>query len=367
MKNILLVINVIILISYQLLYKLFLIYNGEIYQYIINPIILFIFALIFYFLFYNQKTFKFDSRVRNIVTINVLIYIIIYFTIGFFTGYINNPYSTNLNGLIINIFSIIFVYFSLEVLRGVLVSNVNKKRYYVLIFLIFILFDINFNTELTPKTFSLEIIPLIITNIYFIYILTKSNFITNFIYRTLLFLPSFISPIVPDINISILTLMTILLPLLNYIIIEYTIKSHEKYTPQDISSILNPRKWITSFSIIILIIFFALGVFTIYPVVILTGSMKPLITEGDILIIKKCDIEDVTTGDIIEFNVNNKKIVHRVVNKKTNKKQILLTTKGDNNKSIDKDIVTKDNLTGCYSFKIKYLGYPSYFIKNIFS
>lgn len=367
MKNILFVINVILLISYHLLYKLFLVYNGEIYQYIINPLILFVFAFVFYLLFYNHKSFKFDSNVRNIVIINVLIYIIIYFTIGFFTGYINNPYSTTISGLIINFFSIIFSFFSLEMLRGTLVNKVTRKKQYFIIFLIFMLFDLNLNSPVTTKTITLEFIPLIINNIYFIYILTKSTFITNFIYRVLLFLPSFISIIVPDINISILTLLSVLLPLFNYLIIEYRIKSHEKKLPQDLKDSLNPKKLIISFSVIIIIIFFTLGVFSFSPVVILTGSMSPSITPGDILIIKKCSIEDIIIGDIIEFKVNDNKIIHRVVNIKKNKKQTTLMTKGDNNKSIDPFVITNDNLNGCYSFKIKYLGYPSYLIKNIFS
>ena len=41
----------------------------------------------------------------------------------------------------------------------------------------------------------------------------------------------------------------------------------------------------------VLIIWFAVGLFPIYPSVIITGSMEPLIKPGDIVLLKKTDGE----------------------------------------------------------------------------
>lgn len=373
MKKMLYILLIILFLVYQLFYKLSFIYKGELYQYILNPLIIFIFVLIFNFFFYKNKDIKlkYNRQVRNIVIINSLIYLIIYFTIGFFTGFVNNPYAVNLNGFIMNLFSIIFVYFLIELFREILVRNIKRESwyYYLFIFFLFLIFEINYSIfdNLNFKNLILELMPVIINNIFLIYLVTKTSFITNFIHRVILFSPFLVAKITPDIDLSIFTLLSMLLPLLSFIMIEYSIKAHDKYIPSDIKESLSPRRWITTFTLIIVVIFFTLGVFGVRPVVILTNSMQPAIKPGDLVIIKTCSIEDVDVGDIIEFQSDNYQVIHRVVDITKNKIQIQLTTKGDNNKDVDLEKIRQENLRGCFSFKIRYLGYPSYLLRNIFS
>ena len=90
--------------------------------------------------------------------------------------------------------------------------------------------------------------------------------------------------------------------------------------------------WSASSLISIMIIWFAAGVFPVFPTVILTGSMKPAIDPGDVVIVRKAEAGDVKIGDIIQYWRGDIFIIHRVIDiKETGEFQ----TKGDNNISPD--------------------------------
>lgn len=84
--------------------------------------------------------------------------------------------------------------------------------------------------------------------------------------------------------------------------------------------------------------------------VVASGSMEPTIRIGSLNIIKKCSISDTQNNDIICFvDANDKSVdtIHRVINiYKTDNKEIVLQTKGDNNNNIDNTEVTSDMLIG---------------------
>lgn len=76
---------------------------------------------------------------------------------------------------------------------------------------------------------------------------------------------------------------------------------------------------------------------------VVSGSMEPALSVGDIVRIKECDIEKIKEGDIIVYeSTEGKKIIHRVVLCTENG----LLVKGDSNRYMDEEIVTSKNLVG---------------------
>lgn len=77
-------------------------------------------------------------------------------------------------------------------------------------------------------------------------------------------------------------------------------------------------------------------------------SMTPVIMVGDLCIIDVCTIEDIEVGDIICYRTDDiqNDIVHRVVGLDEKDNNIVLYTKGDNNKIDDEIDVTSDMLVG---------------------
>ena len=121
----------------------------------------------------------------------------------------------------------------------------------------------------------------------------------------------------------------------------------------------NPGSIIPLIVAIILVIWFALGIFPIKPVAIATGSMEKELYTGDVAIIKKCKANDVNVGDIIEYQMEGYTVIHRIVQKNQRSGKFYFTTKGDNNNAPDIDEVREDQLIGKVVFKIKYIGYPA--------
>ena len=64
-------------------------------------------------------------------------------------------------------------------------------------------------------------------------------------------------------------------------------------------------------------------------------SMFPLLREGDEIIVSKCNIKEITPGDVVVFKRNSKWIAHRLLKIVTDNNSTTLITKGDSCKLND--------------------------------
>ncbi len=99
------------------------------------------------------------------------------------------------------------------------------------------------------------------------------------------------------------------------------------------------------------LIWFVVGVFPVYPSVILTGSMLPDVAPGDVVLVRKFTSEPevyaLTPGEIIHFRRGDIVITHRVVEIYTDDEgNLSFVTKGDNNASEDGRQVLPAELIG---------------------
>ncbi len=97
---------------------------------------------------------------------------------------------------------------------------------------------------------------------------------------------------------------------------------------------------------------------------VLSGSMEPEYSAGDLLYVKEVDVNSIKVGDPITFILNEDLIVatHRVVRIDTENQRFY--TKGDANEIEDSDPVHFNNVIGVPQFKIPKLGYVSDYIQN---
>lgn len=102
--------------------------------------------------------------------------------------------------------------------------------------------------------------------------------------------------------------------------------------------------------------------FRVYTV--LSGSMRPTYSEGDLLYVKQVDPTQINVGDPITFIVNENLVVatHRVVRIDAENQRFY--TKGDANEIEDGDPVHFNNVIGVPKFSIPLLGYVSNYIQN---
>ena len=97
---------------------------------------------------------------------------------------------------------------------------------------------------------------------------------------------------------------------------------------------------------------------------VLSGSMEPTYSPGDLVYVKSIDPATLQVGDVITFNRNAEgvKATHRVVEVDVKNKHVY--TKGDANESIDAPPVHFNNIYGKVYFSIPKLGYVTNYIQN---
>ena len=97
---------------------------------------------------------------------------------------------------------------------------------------------------------------------------------------------------------------------------------------------------------------------------VISGSMEPEYSVGDLLYVKKVDAATVKVGDPITFILNEDLVVatHRVVRVDSENQRFY--TKGDANEIEDSDPVHFNNVIGVPKFSISKLGYVSDFVQN---
>ncbi len=107
------------------------------------------------------------------------------------------------------------------------------------------------------------------------------------------------------------------------------------------------------------------------PLIVLSGSMSPLMLPGDMVVAESINPAELRTGDIITFQdpggKPNTLITHRIISIKEGKERVF-KTKGDANKEEDNFFVPASNVVGKLTFVIPFAGYLPEFSreKNLF-
>lgn len=99
------------------------------------------------------------------------------------------------------------------------------------------------------------------------------------------------------------------------------------------------------------------SIFGYKPFLVLSGSMENEIHKGDLIITKIIDPEMVKVDDVIAFrDAENTVTTHRIIEVVENNGENYFITKGDNNSSQDKNLVSLDDIEGIYIGRIPGLG-----------
>lgn len=99
--------------------------------------------------------------------------------------------------------------------------------------------------------------------------------------------------------------------------------------------------------------------------IVLSGSMQPLLESGDLIIVKEADMANVNENDVITYrNTTGTFVTHRIVNKMVKDGDSFFITKGDANNIEDQEIVTHNQVEGRLLFSIPKAGYVVNFLKS---
>ena len=99
------------------------------------------------------------------------------------------------------------------------------------------------------------------------------------------------------------------------------------------------------------------------PYTVLTGSMRPDLPPGTLVVVKPVLAEDIRTGDVITFQLESGKsavVTHRVTQVSTNLEgETTFTTQGDANNVADELPVRPVQIKGRLWYSVPYLGHAN--------
>lgn len=90
--------------------------------------------------------------------------------------------------------------------------------------------------------------------------------------------------------------------------------------------------------------------------VVLSSSMAPTIPSGSLMLTQDTVIETVQENDIVTFKMEDDLVSHRVKDKRIENGEMILITQGDNNKTVDRETVTAENIQEKVLFHFPLLG-----------
>lgn len=101
------------------------------------------------------------------------------------------------------------------------------------------------------------------------------------------------------------------------------------------------------------------------PLTILSGSMRPVIEPGDMILIRAIPSNKIKVGDIVSYWADKETLItHRVTQIKKNNGRLQYKTKGDANQLEDQECIYENMLLGRMVLSIPKGGYISKFVRS---
>ena len=291
-----------------------------------------------------------------------------------------SPYIMTPSGILDNLLFALPPLIAREIVRSYILGAFCIKpnvKVFIIITSILTLCDVNYLSLSVIKNFKELTIylaedfgPLLCQHILLSYLALYGGSIAALCYLGIITIFNWTSPILPVLNWLTEGAISILVPIFALMMIIRKYENRVNNIKQKEVSRWDAVQWTVTALLSIGLIWFVVGVFPIVPSVVATGSMEPVIKPGDLVLLEKINSEDqvwkLKEGDIIQFQRDDIRITHRIIEVMRDKKtgELSFRTKGDNNSAADSQIVDPNDIKGIYVKDIPKLGYPTLLIKS---
>lgn len=335
---------------------------------------------------------KIRSWTNNRITLMALLVAALQIFILIDAGIINkfgkSPLSFTPIGITINLILVSSTLLGMELSRGYLTKNLNRKNPTLTLAAVTLLYTfanvsilalINFQNPLIYTKFMGEnFLPILTGNLLATYLALLSGPAASLAYRAPLQAFTWFSPILPDLPWGYKSLIGVMLPTIGFIAINMAttqtdlrkagIPTKRRPTPRPRKSQKSMKGWMAISIFLVLTVWTSTGLLGFYPTIIASGSMRPTLDVGDIAIVISTDPSKIQVGDIIQYWQKEEMTLHRVVETYRSEGANLFVTKGDANTAPDTDPVFLAQIKGKLILTIPKLGWiPIYLKTAIFS
>lgn len=336
-------------------------------------ILITIFAILTNVIIKKKKSISYYSNQVALLMLGFsLIYLITFYLMGIYFSYYTSPTKFSINTLINFVLPLTIIIVASESIRKKLIIQKGFiLKLVVFIILVFIdlivyatVYDLmSLDDVLTIVGFVL--FSSISCNLLYNYITVRYGSKGVLIYRLFTSLYLYFIPIVPNVYLFFRSFLRMVYPYLMYLILEYTYSKSDKATAykDKTKNILITSIVMVSMTLVIMLVScrFRFGI-----LVIGSGSMTGSINKGDAVIFEQYKSQKLKSGDVIIFDKDGVQTVHRIYSIEVTNGQTRYFTKGDANKEIDDGYRVDKDIAGITKVKIKYIGYPTIWVRNIF-
>ncbi len=300
-----------------------------------------------------------------------MLYFISYFMLGFVDGFGKNPFNTSLLGIMTNLYTFFPLFVTGEMVRVHFLGAFRKKYQFMALVVIVLAYTLS---SMTPSMITSVFTNTFRANVEFLGTqvlteLSKNILLSNLalmggLSASLLLRISFESvffffPVIPDLKWITVALLDNMFPTYTLVLIRDALFPKEN-RDRRVRTKDNPYLWALTYLSSIAIVWFAVGLFPVFPTVILTGSMEPMLYPGDVAVMQKVKKSEIKEGDVIQFWAENYFIIHRIIAIEDGKYK----TKGDNNNAPDSEWVEFGQVKGKVIYQVPAIGQPVLFVRS---
>ena len=344
------------------------IFNKKVLALILAPV-----AVITVLLIKKKKAMSFNSRQVTILMAGFgLIYLFVFYLMGIYFGYYKSPTPFGFKTIINFIIPFAVIIVASEFIRKTLIVQKGKLSR-VLLTIIMVLIDL----VIYAGVYNVFVLDDMLTILGFILFASIScnllyNYITYrfgskgvIIYRLMTIMYAYFIPYIPDIYIFFRSFLRMLYPYIIYLVLEYTYSKANFAT-----SYRDRKKNLVATAVLAVVMSLLIALISCkfrYGVLVVgSGSMTGSMNLGDAVVYESYHNQEIKKNEIIIFYKDNMKLVHRVIKIDNMNGEVRYYTKGDANTNVDNGYITKDDIIGTTLFKIRYIGYPTLWLRDIF-
>ena len=322
------------------------------------------------------------NQVKILMTVFGIIYVGVIYLIGLYFGFVLSKIQFSIPTLINVIIPFAIILISSEVIRETFLSqkliiSVKKREKNIspyLTFISMVLIDViayigiydlsildDFLTALGYVLFAS-----LSSNLLFNYIANRYDTKGILIYRLITNLYMYIIPVIPDTFMFLQSFIKMLYPYILYVLIDKLFSKNEF----SISYGQKKKDFITTTCLMVvtlLMIILISGQFKYGVMVIGSRSMTGTLNKGDVALYERYEEQTIDAGQVIIFDYKGIQTIHRVVKIVNVNGENRYYTKGDANAKMDESYTTDSKIYGLVKVSVKYAGYPTIWVKEIFS
>lgn len=312
------------------------------------------------------------GQATMIVGLYALMYVSLIYIVGLRFGFgYRSIYGLSATNLLNNVIPITVIIVTSEIIRRVLIAQEEKKAE-ILCYLGCVLADLLIFYGLSDITtftrfidaFAQALLPALIANVAYHKLSKRHGAMPNIVYRLItvlyLYLPQQ-QAIVPN---TFLALFRIFSPLLLLLFISALYDKRFRRATEKRS------KWTPIVSAVLLVFMISVVMliscqFRYGAIIIATESMTGELDKGDAVVYEQYDDQIITEGQVIVFEKNGIRVVHRVTRIERINGQNRYYTKGDMNGDEDSGFITEANIIGIARGKVPFVGYPTIWLRKL--